>query len=72
MYCKNCGKKLKDDRYDYCNVDCRKEKKLSLKGERNFILKIQNPNHNKENYSNSSKKLKILHKKFGHLVNVPC
>ena len=67
--CNYCWKILKDDRYDYCNINHRKAMKLSLEGERNMLIKEQDLNYNKENYKATSKRLKRLHKKIGHLVN---
>ena len=67
--CNYCGNILKDNRFDYCNINHRKAMKLSLEGERNMLIKEQDLNYNKENYKATSKRLKRLHKKIGHLVN---
>ncbi len=37
--CNYCGKILKDNRFDYCNINHRKAMKLSSEGERNFPIK---------------------------------
>ncbi len=67
--CKYCGKEI-DNRFNYCNINHRRKKQLSLEGERNFPIKSLNPDYNKENYKATSKRLIGLHKEFGHLVNV--
>lgn len=67
--CNYCGKILKDNRFDYCNINHRKAMKLSSEGERNFPIKSLNPDYNKRNYESTSKRLIRLHKKVGHLVN---
>ena len=67
--CNYCGNILKDNRFDYCNINHRKAMKLSLEGERKIPIKSLNPDYNKENYMTTSRRLTRLHKEFGHLVN---
>ena len=49
--CNYCGKKLEDDRYDYCNIYCRKEMKLSKPKQRVGVpIMEQNPEFHQNNY----------------------
>ena len=70
LRCNECGKILKDHKQSFCNIDCSKANKLSSEGERQFPIKITDPDYNKTNYSNSKNRLKQQHKSIGHLVNV--
>lgn len=49
--CKFCEKTLEDNRYDFCNIDCRKAMKLSKPKQRVGIpIMAQDPSYHKNNY----------------------
>ncbi len=48
--CKYCGKEI-GDRYDFCDIDCRRNKQLSKPKQRVGIpIMEQNPSFHKNNY----------------------
>ena len=57
--CRYCGKPLKDSRFNFCDMDCRRNKQLSSPAHRQGTpTREQAPEYNQSNYKNNSKKLK--------------